>query len=138
MSFRHEGAIEVDDHSGLVHTVARTAANVNNVTQAHHLVNGHDSDVYADAGYQGVVKREEIQHIGTNWHIPMRPSKRNTLNLGHPMGAMLDKLEQIKTRIRAKVEHPFLVIKPQFGYVKVSYRGLDKNTAQLHTLFSLL
>jgi len=43
----------------------------------------------------------------------------------------------VKSSIRAKVEHPFRVIKRQFGYVKVRYRGLMKNTAQLHTLFAL-
>lgn len=53
------------------------------------------------------------------------------------MGALMDKLEQVKARIRAKVEHPFRVIKRQFGHVKVRYRGLAKNTAQLHTLFAL-
>ena len=53
------------------------------------------------------------------------------------MGAILDKLEQLKASIRAKVEHPFRVIKRQFGYVKVRYRGLAKNTAQLITLFAL-
>jgi hypothetical protein len=53
------------------------------------------------------------------------------------MGAILDKLEQVKARIRAKVEHPFRVIKRQFGYTKVKYRGLAKNTANLVTLFAL-
>ncbi len=53
------------------------------------------------------------------------------------MGAVMDKLEHVKASIRAKVEHPFRVIKHQFGYVKVRYRGLAKNTAQLHTLFAL-
>ncbi len=48
-----------------------------------------------------------------------------------------DKFERIKASIRAKVEHPFRVIKKQFGHVKVSYRGLEKNTAQLKTLFML-
>jgi len=52
-------------------------------------------------------------------------------------GAILDQLEQTKARIRAKVEHPFRVIKRQFGYVKVKYRGLAKNTANLMTLFAL-
>ena len=51
--------------------------------------------------------------------------------------AMLDKLEHVKASIRAKVEHPFRVIKRQFGHAKVRYRGLAKNTAQLHTLFAL-
>lgn len=53
------------------------------------------------------------------------------------MGTVLDKLEHVKASIRAKVEHPFRVIKRQFGHVKVRYRGLAKNTAQLHTLFAL-
>ena len=53
------------------------------------------------------------------------------------MGAVMDKLEHVKASIRAKVEHPFCVIKRQFGHVKVRYRGLAKNTAQLHTLFAL-
>jgi IS5 family transposase len=50
---------------------------------------------------------------------------------------MIDKVEQIKASIRAKVEHPFRVIKCQFGYRKVRYRGLKKNTAQIFTLFAL-
>jgi IS5 family transposase len=52
-------------------------------------------------------------------------------------GLWADQLEQIKARIRAKVEHPFRVIKRQFGHTRVRYRGLKKNTAQLHTLFAL-
>ena len=67
----------------------------------------------------------------------MRPGQRQRLDKGTPMGALMDKLEQVKARIRAKVEHPFRVIKRQFGHVKVRYRGLAKNTAQLHTLFAL-
>ncbi|MBS3911935.1 MAG: transposase, partial [Hydrogenophaga sp.] len=54
-----------------------------------------------------------------------------------PMGAIMDKLEQTKARIRAIGEHPFRVVKRQFGHIKVRYRGLKKNTAQLHTLFAL-
>ena len=53
------------------------------------------------------------------------------------MGDVLDKLEHVKASIRAKVEHPFRVIKRQFGFVKVKYRGLAKNTANLMTLFAL-
>ena len=50
---------------------------------------------------------------------------------------VLDQIEHLKASVRAKVEHPFRVIKRQFGHVKVRYRGLAKNTAQLHTLFAL-
>ena len=125
--------IGVDADSGLVHSVVGTAANVNDVTQADALVHGEETD----AGYQGVAKREETQDIDVNWHVAMRPGKRRALDKATPMGAVLDKLEHLKVSIRAKVEHPFRVIKRQFGFVKVPYRGLMKNTAQLHTLFPL-
>jgi len=135
--FGMKAHIGVDADSGLVHTVVGTAANVNDVTQASALVHGEETDVFADAGYQGVAKREEVQGIEANWHVAMRPGKRRALDKDNPMGAVLDQLEHVKARIRAKVEHPFRVIKRQFGHVKVRYRGLAKNTAQLHTLFAL-
>ncbi|MBL8357220.1 MAG: IS5 family transposase [Delftia acidovorans] len=135
--FGMKAHIGVDADSGLVHTVVGTAANVNDVTQASALVHGEETDVFADAGYQGVAKREEVQGIKANWHVAMRPGKRRALDKDSPMGAVLDQLEHIKARIRAKVEHPFRVIKRQFGHMKVRYRGLAKNTAQLHTLFAL-
>jgi IS5 family transposase len=135
--FGMKAHIGVDADSGLVHTVVGTAANVNDVTQAHALVHGDETDVFADAGYQGVDKREETQRIEANWHVAMRPGRRRALDKATPMGAIMDKLEQTKARIRAKVEHPFRVIKRQFGHLKVRYRGLAKNTAQLVTLFAL-
>ena len=135
--FGMKAHIGVDADSGLVHTVVGTAANVNDVTQAHALVHGEETDVFADAGYQGVGKRAETQDIKTHWHVAMRPGKRKVLDKSTPMGAIQDQLERAKARIRAKVEHPFRVIKRQFGHVKVRYRGLAKNTAQLHTLFAL-
>ncbi len=135
--FGMKAHIGVDADSGLVHTVVGTAANVNDVTQAHRLVLGSESEVFADAGYQGVDKREDTQAIEAEWHVAMRPGKRRVLDKSTPMGAIMDQLEQAKARIRAKVEHPFRVIKRQFGHMKVRYRGLAKNTAQLHTLFAL-
>lgn len=67
----------------------------------------------------------------------MRPAKRRALNKDTALGQLLDECERLKARIRAKVEHPFRVIERQFGYLKVRYRGLMKNTQQLHTLFAL-
>ena len=116
-----------------------TAANVHDVTQAHALLHGEETDAFGDSGFRGVDKREEIQtrHPNVNWHIAMMPGKRKAMDKSTPMGATLEQLEQTKARIRAKVEHPFRVIKRQFGYVKVKYRGLAKNTANLLTLFAL-
>lgn len=126
-----------DAESGLLHSMVGTAANVNDVTQAHALVHGNETDVYADAGYQGVGKREETQDMEVNWHVAMRPGKRRALDKTNPLDAITDQIEMLKASIRAKVEHPFRVIKRQFGYTKVCYRGLAKNTAQLFTLFML-
>ena len=135
--FGMKAHIGVDADSGLVHSVVGTAANVNDVTQAGALVHGEETDVFADAGYQGVAKREETQGIKANWHVAMRAGKRKVLDKSTPMGEIMDKLEQTKARIRAKVEHPFRVIKQQFGHAKVRYRGLAKNTARLTMLFAL-
>ena len=67
----------------------------------------------------------------------MRPGLRRALDKDKPVDGLIDQFERIKARIRAKVEHPFRVLKQQFGYVKVRYRGLRKNTAQIVTLFAL-
>ena len=69
--------------------------------------------------------------------MAMRPGKRKVLDKTQPLGRLMDEFEKLKASIRAKVEHPFRVVKRQFGHVKVRYRGLAKNTAQLHTLFAL-
>ena len=135
--FGMKAHIGVDADSGLVHTVVGTAANVNDVTQAHALLHGEEADVFADAGYVGVTKREETQGVRAQWHVAMRPGKRRLLDTTTPLGRALDELERTKARIRAKVEHPFRVVKRQFGHMKVRYRGLMKNTQQLFTLFAL-
>ena len=126
--------IGVDAESGLVHTVVSTAANVNDVTQAGALLHGKETDAFGDAGSRGVAKREEAQ--GPKWHIAMQPGKRKVLS-DSALGQMIEKVEKIKASIRAKVEHPFHVIKNLFRHKKTRYRGLAKNHAQLYSLFGL-
>src|SRR6218665_1362377 len=135
--FGMKAHIGVDAESGLVHTVVGTAANVNDVTQATALLHGEEKVVFADAGYRGVAKREEAKDLEVDWHIAMRPGRRCALDTGRQVDRLLDKVEQLKASVRAKVEHPFRVIKQQFGYAKVRYRGLAKNTARLTMLFAL-
>ncbi len=132
--FGMKAHIGVDAESGLVHAVIGTAANVNDVTQGHALLHGEETEVFADAGYQGAMKRQEA--TGVHWQVAMRPGQRRVLP-DTPWGRIIDQIEKHKASIRAKVEHPFRVIKRQFGYIKVRYRGLMKNTAQLMTLFAL-
>jgi IS5 family transposase len=137
--FGMKAHIGVDAQSGLVHTVTTTAANAHDITQAHALLHGEEEVVFADSGYRGVEKREEIQeqHPHVDWQIAMMPGKRKALNKAKPSHALRDKLEKLKASIRAKVEHPFRVIKCQFGHRKTRYRGLVKNTNQLLVMFAL-
>jgi len=116
-----------------------TAANVHDVTQAAGLLHGQEENAHGDAGYQGVQKRAKVQkkHGKVTWYVAMRPGKRRALDKQTEIGKLTDRIERLKAGVRAKVEHPFRVIKRQFGHVKVRYRGLAKNTAQLYTLFAL-
>ena len=134
--FGMKAHIGVDAESGLVHTVRGTSGNVNDVVEANSLLHGQETDVFADAGYQGAHKRPDAKE-DVKWHVAMRPGLRKLLDKTDPMDALTDHVERINASIRAKVEHPFRVIKRQFGHVKVRYRGLAKNTAQLQTLFAL-
>jgi IS5 family transposase len=137
--FGMKAHIGVDAESGLVHTVMTTPANAHDVTQAHALLHGQEEVVFADSGYRGVEKRQEIgdRHAEVDWQIAMTPGKRKALDKTKASHALKDKLEKVKAGVRAKVEHPFRVIKCQFGFTKVRYKGLEKNTAQLMTLFAL-
>lgn len=133
--FGMKAHIGVDAESGLVHTVVGTAANVNDVTQAGALLHGDEMAAHGDAGYRGVHKREEAQ--GPHWHVAMQPGKRKQLDPTRKWAQLLEQAEQLKASIRAKVEHPFHVIKNLFRHKKVRYRGLAKSTAQLFSLFGL-
>ena len=113
--FGMKAHIGVDADSGLVHTVRGTSGNVSDVVEGNSLLHGQETDAFGDAGYQGVHKRPDARQDD----------------------ALIDQMEKLKASIRAKVEHPFRVIKRQFGYTKVRYRGLKKNTLQLKTLFAL-
>ena len=134
--FGMKAHIGVDAESGLVHTVKGTAGNVSDVVEANGLLHGQESDVFADAGYQGAAKRGGAKK-GVNWHVAMRPGKRKALDKTKLVDRLREGIERTKASVRAKVEHPFRVVKRQFGHVKVRYRGLTKNTAQLVTLFAL-
>ena len=90
--------------------------------------------VYADSGYRGAANRVDREDV--QWHIAARPSDIAKMPEGRAK-QRVRKQERRKASVRAKVEHPFRVIKRQFGLVKVRFRGLDKNTGHLLTLFAL-
>ena len=133
--FGMKAHIGVDAESGIVHSVVATAANVGDITQAGALLHGEEEVAFGDAGYRGVNKREEAQ--GPRWHVAMQPGKRRKLELTRKWARLLEQAEQLKASVRAKVEHPFHVVKNLFHHKKVRYKGLAKNAAQLFSLFAL-
>ena len=132
--FGMKAHIGVDTDSGLVHTVVTSAANEADVRVVGELLHGKENQVHADAGYTGADKR-----VGRNklvWEIAERRGKIKAMAEGKQK-RLVQVAEKAKASVRARVEHPFRVIKRQFGYVKVRFRGLAKNTAQVLTLFAL-
>jgi IS5 family transposase len=134
--FGMKAHIGVDADSGLVHSVVGTAANESDVSQAHALLHGHEQLAFGDAGYAGVHKREEMQGAAVKWHVAIKRGKIKAMREG-ALKELLIAAERTKAQIRARVEHPFHVIKNLFGHRKVRYKGLAKNTAQLLSLFAL-
>ncbi len=106
------------------------------VTQVYKLLHGREDTVCGDSGYTGAEKREELQDVDAGFLIAEKPSKLRAMK-NERERRYAERWERYKASLRAKVEHPFRVIKRQFGYTKVRYRGLAKNAAQVLTLFAL-
>jgi IS5 family transposase len=121
--------------SGVAKSLTRsaTSANVHDLNAVEELLTGEESTIFADAGYRGAERRTQTR---ATWQIAMRPGKRRVLT-DSAKDRITDQLETLKARVRAKVEHPFRIIKIQFGFIKARYRGMAKNRAQLHMLFAL-
>ena len=133
--FGMKAHIGVDVASGVVHTVTGTAANEADINQTAALLHGQEEDVFADAGYTGADKRTEIEDRDVCWNIAI---KRGIIKaLPKRLRDLAGPDERALSQVRAVVEHPFHVVKNLFRHKKLRYRGLAKNTAQLHTLFAL-
>lgn len=124
----------MDADSGLVHTVRTTPANEADIEEVAALLHGKEEVVYADSGYPGADKRVRRTRLG--WQIAAKRGRIKAMADGHEK-RRLERIEKAKASVRAKVEHPFRVIKRQFGLMKVGFRGLAKNTAHVITLFAL-
>jgi transposase, IS5 family len=133
--FGMKAHIGVDVASGVVHTVVGTAANEADINQTASLLHGQESDVFADAGYTGADKRPELADCDVDWNIAI---KRSIIKaLPKDLRDWAEAIERALSQVRAWVEHPFHIVKNLFRHKRLRYRGLAKNTAQLHTLFAL-
>ncbi len=109
-----------------MHSVVVTAANVAVITQVDKLLHGDENVVCADAGYTGVEKREEHAGRQVIWQIAARRSTYKKYGKCSALYKAIRKIEKATAQVRAKVEHPFRVIKRQFGYTQVRFRGWPK------------
>jgi len=120
-----------DADSGLVHTVKGTAANVADVNVLGELLHGGEESLHGDSAYHSKELKAHAEASGLEFNVNQRGTKHRPLT----------KTQRLRnrrlSRVRAVVEHPFLVVKRLWGHAKVRYRGIAKNLAQMNTLFAL-
>lgn len=129
--FGMKAHIGVDADSGVTHSLETSAAKLHDSQVWDELLHGEEDSVWADKGYVSAEREAEFKGPGKVWGVMRKAPKGGQL---HPIDV---RINRIIAKVRARVEHPFRVIKRQFGYVKTRYRGLAKNRAQLFTLFAL-
>ena len=129
--FGMKAHVGVDVDSGAVHSLEVTTAKVHDSRVWDELLHGEEKSVWADKGYVSAEREAAFSKEGKVWGVMRKASK------GGQLDPIDEEINRIIAKVRAKVEHPFRVIKRQFGHMKTRYRGLAKNRAHLFTLFAL-
>ena len=129
--FGMKAHIGVDSRTKVIHSVAATAANVHDATCLPDLLHGEETRIWGDSAYQG--QGEVIKQCA--------PQAQDMTNRRYRRKGVVDEVERAKnktkSKVRAKVEHLFLVIKRVFGFAKTRYRGLEKNAHRLFVTCAL-
>ena len=142
--FGMKAHIGADAESGLVHSLHVTAANESDIAHTHRVLHGQETRVHLDAGYTGIEKREEVAQAQAQgqlrddieWNVATKRGKIKQMPEGE-LKELVKAVERAKAQIRARVEHPFHVVKNLFHHKRARYKGLAKNGAQLFSLFGL-
>jgi transposase, IS5 family len=122
----------VDSHTKQVHSAAVTATNVHDSRVLEDLLHGGDTRVWGDSAYAG--QSEVLAE-----HAPLAQDYAHARGCrNRPLTDEDKRRKRTKSGVRAKVEHIFRVLKRQFGFTKVRYRGLDKNANHLFAAFALV
>ncbi|OOZ68735.1 IS5 family transposase, partial [Solemya velum gill symbiont] len=130
--FGMKSHIGVDADSGLVHSVEATTAKTHDSKVIGQLLHGDEKDVHGDKAYASRVRHLLNSTSGKRiWCMPFKKQR------GQYLPEWQREINRGLSSLRAKVEHPFRVMKCQFGYRKVRYKGLEKNARQQQTLFAL-
>jgi IS5 family transposase len=129
--FGMKAHIGVDADSGVVHSLDTSTAKLHDSQVWDDLLHGDETSVWADKGYVSAEREAAFKGLGKVWGVMRKAPKGGKL---HPLD---ERINRVIAMVRAKVEHPFRIVKRQFGHMKTCYRGLAKNRAQLFTLFAL-
>jgi len=129
--FGMKAHVGTDTDRGLVHSIAVTHAGVHDSQMTEELLHGEENALYGDKAYADNRRKEAFESQGIEWHIDRKGST------GHPLTEEDLEWNREQHHIRAKGEHAFLVVKHLWGYRKVRYKGLLKNTTQVFSLFAL-
>jgi IS5 family transposase len=119
------------DPNGLVHSLVTTDAAQSDVSQLPKLLHGEERELYGDQAYWSEMHRHAAKERGVRYRVNRRP---------HPTRPLTEydrRLNRLRSATRARGEHAFHVVKRLWGFTKVRYRGLAKNTARLFTAFAL-
>jgi len=119
------------DVKGRVHSLAVTDAAVGDITMMPELLHGEETTLYGDKGYWKEADRQDAEAHGVKYRVNRRGTEQ------HPVTDRWKVINKARSRIRAHVEHPFLVVKRLWGFEKVRYRGLAKNLARAFAAFAL-
>src|ERR1700704_1988340 len=129
--FGMKAHVGVDAKSGLVHTAGVTTGSVHDAKVMDRLIREDDRAVYGDKGYANDKKQRRAKAAGVLWAVKAKAKP------GRPLSAAQRRRNRRFGKVRAKVEHVFRVLKCQFGYRRVRYRGIAKNGAQVFALLAL-
>lgn len=119
------------DPRGLVHSLTTTDAGQADIQQAPLLLHGEERVLYGDRAYWSEADRQACERAGIRYRVNRRGNKH------YPMSARWLAINRARSRVRARGEHAFHVVKTLWGFTKVRYRGLAKNTARVFTVFAL-
>ncbi len=119
------------DRRGVVHSLVTTHAASADITQMEALLHGQEREVFGDQAYWKEADRQRMQASGVKYRVNRRGTKK------HPLTEYQKKINRSRSRTRARGEHAFRIVKRLWGFAKVRYRGLMKNTARAFASFAL-
>ena len=117
---------------GLVHSLSTGPANEADITKLDELMHGAEQELYGDQAYWSEDHRQHCKHAGIRYRVNRRPASRR-----HPLTEYQRTINRARSRCRARGEHAFHVVKRLWGFAKVRYRGLAKNTVRTYAVFAL-